>query len=369
MATTLLGPLLPQLASRWALSDASAGALFTAQFFGQLTATTLSTLITARVGERRTLAIGFLLVAVGVGAVGVVPASLRALVVLTYGLGLGCVLPVTNNLIAALSPARAASALSLVNVSWGVGAMTWPLVVNALSGVHQAGATTLLAVAALAIGATWVAMPATTPTPAKASAGRSSQAAAVPAGVVASHGLLILLYVGSETAIGGWVAAFARRMADGQGAWAYAPTAFWTAQTAGRLLTPLALRRVAEPRLLVSSLLASVAAVLILSGAATSVGGVIGASALAGLGVAPIFPLLWAGVTREVAPSRPATVGPLFAAGGIGGAVLPWLVGVVSTMHGLGTGLLVPLSALLLMLAVMKVAVPGPGTVIRGRRS
>ena len=56
MATTLLGPLLPLLASRWALSDASAGALFTAQFSGQLTATTLSTLITARLGERRTLA-------------------------------------------------------------------------------------------------------------------------------------------------------------------------------------------------------------------------------------------------------------------------------------------------------------------------
>ncbi len=375
MATTLLGPLLPQLASRWALSDASAGALFTAQFFGQLTATTLSTFMTARVGERRTLAIGFLLVAVGVGAVGVVPASLRGLAVLTYGLGLGCVLPITNNMIAALSPARAASALSLVNVSWGVGAMTWPLVVDALAAVHQAGATTLLAVAALAIGTTWLALPATaghtkpatttptTPTSAKASAGRSSQSAAVPAGVVASHGVLILLYVGAETAIGGWVAAFARRMADGQGAWAYAPTAFWTAQTAGRLLTPLALRRVTEPRLLVSSLVASVAAVLLLSGAATSAGGVIGASALAGLGVAAIFPLLWAGVIREVAPSRPAAVGPLFAAGGVGGAVLPWLVGVVSTMHGLGTGLLVPLSALLLMLVVMKVAVAVPGPV------
>ncbi len=147
-------------------------------------------------------------------------------------------------------------------------------------------------------------------------------------------------------------------MAGGQGAWAYAPTAFWTAQTAGRLLTPLLLRRVSEPRLLVSSLVAAVIAVLILSSAASSVGGVIGASALAGLGVAAIFPLLWARVTREVAPSRPAAVGPLFAAGGVGGAVLPWLVGVVSTMHGLGTGLLVPLAALLLMLLLT-----APGTV------
>ena len=77
MATTLLGPLLPLLAARWALSDAQAGALFTAQFAGQLTSTTLSTFITARLGERRTLAVGFVLVAVGVAAVGVVPAWLR----------------------------------------------------------------------------------------------------------------------------------------------------------------------------------------------------------------------------------------------------------------------------------------------------
>ena len=346
------------------MSDASAGALFTAQFSGQLTATMLSTLITARLGERRTLAIGFALVAVGVGAVGVVPASLRWPAVLTYGLGLGCVLPVTNILVAALAPARAASALSLVNVSWGIGAMMWPLVVNALAGVHPAGATTLLAVASMAVGATWMAMPTTDRADAgPATQSAASQAVVVRTAVVATHGALILLYVGSETAISGWVAAFARRMAGGQGAWAYAPTAFWTAQTAGRLLTPLVLRRVSEPRLLVSSLAAAVIAVLILSSAATSVGGVICASALAGLGVAAIFPLLWAGVTREVSPSRPAAVGPLFAAGGVGGAVLPWLVGVVSTQHGLGTGLLVPLAALLLMLVV---TVPGTVKYVKG---
>ena len=80
--------------------------------------------------------------------------------------------------------------------------------------------------------------------------------------------------------------------------------------------------------------------------------------------MAAIFPLLWAGVTREIAPSRPAAVGPLFAAGGVGGAVLPWLVGVVSTGYGLDTGLLVPLAALLVMLIVF--TVPGPVKNVKG---
>jgi MFS transporter, FHS family, glucose/mannose:H+ symporter len=367
MATTLLGPLLPLLASRWALSDAAAGALFTAQFAGQLSSTTLSTVLTARLGEQRTLALGFALVAMGVAAVGVVPGSLGWLAVLTYGLGLGCVLPVTNILVAALAPARAASALSLVNVSWGIGAMVWPLVVTALTGVHPAGPTMLLAVASTAVGVTWLARPVIEGGGVRTDRSTATRPApAVPARVVASYAALILLYVGSEIAISGWVAAFARRMATGQGAWAYAPTAFWSAQTAGRLLAPLMLRRVSESWLLVSSLVASVIAVLGLSTATSSVGGVIGAAALAGLGVAAIFPLLWAGVTREVAPSRPAAVGPLFAAGGVGGALLPWLVGVVSTGHGLGTGLLVPLAALALMLLLTVPGtvknVKGPGT-------
>ena len=313
----------------------------------------MSTVVTGRLGERRTLAIGFAMVAIGVFAVGVVPAWLRWPAVLTYGLGLGCVLPVTNILVAALAPTRPASALSLVNVSWGVGAMTWPLIVAALAVVHPAGATSLLAVASMAVGAMWAAMPAEHEAPGPTAETTATRAAVVPMSVVASYGGLILLYVGSETAISGWVAAFARRMAGGQGAWAYAPTAFWSAQTAGRLLVPLLLRRISEVRLLVSSLVAAVTAVLLLSTAATSVGGVIGASALAGLGVAAIFPLLWAGVTRQVGPGRPAAVGPLFAAGGVGGAVLPWLVGLVSTAHGLGPGLLVPLAALLLMLLVV----------------
>ena len=356
MATTLLGPLLPLLASRWAMSDASAGALFTAQFVGQLTTTTMSTAITDRLGAHRMLVGGFALVAVGVGAIAVLPGSSAWAAVVIYGLGLGCVLPVTNIQVAALAQTRAASALSLVNVSWGVGAMAWPLVVASLTGLHAAAPTTALAVASVAMGCAWLAMPQGDPS-STAVAPLLTAGAPTPPRVVI-YGVLILLYVGSETAISGWVAAFARRMGSGAGAWAYAPTAFWSAQTVGRLIAPVLLHRVSEARLLLGSLLSSVVAVLLLSTVATTVGGVIAASALAGVGVAAVFPLLWAGVSRDVAPSRPSAVGPLFAAGGVGGALLPWMVGVVSTGYGLSTGLLVPLSGLVLMLGIGLLATP-----------
>jgi len=48
----------------------------------------------------------------------------------------------------------------------------------------------------------------------------------------------------------------------------------------------------------------------------------------AGLGLSVVFPVTVAAMTREI-PGRVA--GPLVAIGGIGGATMPWLVGVVSS--------------------------------------
>jgi fucose permease len=262
------------------------------------------------------------------------------------------VLPLTNVLVAALNPARAASALSLVNVSWGVGAMLWPAIVQAMGHVHPDLATLTLASWAAVLSAAWAvggvpSAPISRPEPG------GGPLPVAPRGLVIATGLLILLYVGAEIAVSGWAAEFARRMDGGAGAWAYAPAAFWGAQTAGRLATPVLLTRVSEGRLLPLGLAVGAAAVVLLA-TRSSVEAAIAASALAGAGLAPVFPLLWAGVSRAIAPGRPGAMGPLFAAGGVGGALLPWLVGVVSSAASLRAGLVVPLVALALMLAAVR---------------
>jgi fucose permease len=175
--------------------------------------------------------------------------------------------------------------------------------------------------------------------------------------LLATYGVLIFLYVGTETAVSGWVAEFARRMRGGAGSWAMAPTAFWSAQTGGRLLVPLLLRRVRPLTLIRLGTIVGGLAVGWLATQAESANAVIGCAALAGLGLAPIFPLLWAGVVRDVAPRLTSSLGPLFAAGGLGGAVLPWGVGLISSdARGLSAGLLVPFVALAAMLALMPLA-------------
>lgn len=358
MATTLLGPLLPVLAVRWSMTDAAAGALFTAQFAGSLTATTASSLLASRIGGARAMALGFALIAGGAGALGLVPAVLGPAATVLYGLGLGLVLPLTNNVVAALAGRNAASALNLVNVAWGVGAMTWPLVVAAALAVDARVATTMLAVAALVLSAVWGSSRFEAATASPATHESALPANMSPrASVTGLYGMLILLYVGSETAVSGWASEFARRMPAGGGLWTYAATAFWAAQTTGRLLAPLSLRGIGESRLLVAGIAIGGLATLGLASLAATAAQVIGLTALIGLALAPVFPLLWARVIRDVAPVQPSAVGPLFAAGGVGGAVLPWLVGFVSSAHGLGAGLTVPLTAMALML-VLLTAVP-----------
>lgn len=350
MATTLLGPMLPVLSARWAMSDAAAGALFSAQFAGTLTATFFSSLIAARTGAARALAIGFLLLALGIGALGVVPASLAFAVTVAYGLGLGLVLPLTNNVVAALAGPRAASALSLVNVAWGVGAMIWPLVVRGAMNFDVRIATTLLAASAVLTAVAWgsghfAAVSAIV----RLTDGADTASVARPCPLVALYGVLILLYVGAETAISGWATEFARRMPDDGALWTYAATAFWGTQTAGRLAAPVSIRWIGEARLLRVSLVLGCGATLALAGFVSSALQVVVVAAITGFALAPVFPLLWARVMRDIAPVWPAAIGPLFAAGGIGGAVLPWLVGVVSSGTGLAAGLFVPLTSLALM--------------------
>ncbi|HEX7088381.1 MAG TPA: hypothetical protein VF198_18625, partial [Vicinamibacterales bacterium] len=244
------------------------------------------------------------------------------------------------------------------NVSWGVGAVLWPLVVAVLARpADPSPATGALAAACLVSSAAWLfagyagrAQPAGAPN-------RAPTPQPVPLKVAIAYGVLLLLYVGTETSIGGWVAELARRAGAARDSWTLAPAAFWTLQTGGRLLVPLVLRAAPERGLLVGSLVAAGAVTVALVTVLDRSTAIIAAAALAGLAVAPIFPLLWAGITRDVAPSRSSALGPLFAAGGAGGALLPWLVGIASdATASLSLAMLVPCSAIVVMLALVPVA-------------
>ncbi len=78
---------------------------------------------------------------------------------------------------------------------------------------------------------------------------------------------------------------------------------------------------------------------------------VIAGSLLTGIGLASIFPISVALFPRWFRDSAGRVSGAVFSGGNMGGAVLPWLVGVTSTrFESLRLGFFAPVLAVLLML-------------------
>jgi MFS transporter, FHS family, glucose/mannose:H+ symporter len=106
-----------------------------------------------------------------------------------------------------------------------------------------------------------------------------------------------------------------------------------------------------ERRLYRASLVVVIAGLSLLL-VAHSPGTVLAASALTGLALAPLFPLILSLFLAEIGESRNA--GWVFAVAGLGGAVLSWLTGIISTGTGsLRIALLVPGAAALLMIGMI----------------
>jgi fucose permease len=119
---------------------------------------------------------------------------------------------------------------------------------------------------------------------------------------------------------------------------------------AGRSLAPLALSRLRETFVAQIGLTLALLGGLALVSAHNVLVVVLG-SFMAGLGLASIFPISVSLFPRWFPESARAASGAVFASGNLGGAVLPWLVGVVSTHSGsLRLALFVPLASVTAML-------------------
>jgi FHS family glucose/mannose:H+ symporter-like MFS transporter len=352
VVTTMLGPLLPVLAARWALNDARAGYLFTAQFSGSVLGAMGSSLLMARSAHRGSLTLGMALMALG--SVSLLSASwiCGIFATLTFGTGLGFTIPTTNLLISELHPERRAAAVSLVNFSWTVGAAACPFFVSALLRARRSsdllyGVGVLLILVALSLAR--ISLP-------DISSASESIVRPVPASFWRSRwapilGALFFLYVGTEAGVGGWTATYAQRIALARGTmWVLMPSFFWAALLIGRATAPLLLNVVHELTLAEYGLAISVTGISALLAARNLFVVAIGVS-LAGLGLSSVFPIAIATLSRKFGANASRIAGGMFALAGAGGATLPWLIGYVSTRSGnLKYGLAVPLFSCVMML-------------------
>jgi fucose permease len=247
-----------------------------------------------------------------------------------------------------------------------VGATACPTIVARLPGTYSLGAVCApIAVLSAALAALfpqnlWRA-PAAENLPANA---RRKSAVSL----IVVFAAMTFLYVGTEATIGGWMSMYAARVAG----WSFARSnlaaaCFWAALLLGRGLAPAILLFVSETRLQLISVAGASLGILVLARAENPVVLLIGACCT-GLMLAPIFPLTISLFISRSSDTRNA--GWVFAVGGFGGAVLPWLTGVLSTaVHSLRTGILVSLAADLGMLPLLLLVISAPRANVRDAES
>lgn len=388
IVTTMLGPLLPALKARWVLTDAQAGYLFTAQFAASVVSTMLLTTIVRRFGFLRTLALSYLLLAVGVAGVGATSWAMGLLAVSVYGFALGLAMPATNLLISETRGARRAAALNILNFIWCIGAVACPLLVMIVVRDNRTAAPMLVLGVTLALVGAWLwrsiaqADPRSVGSDIKAYRQMTREIAAIepgpavsaaeaqpPASAQASRRVWtsafayllaasVFLYVGAENSISGWIGAYTKRTNAEMAALYSLPQAvFWAALMTGRLLAPVWLRRLSEERLVMVTALVSLLGIVLLRATSETVG-LLGGAALAGAGFAAIYPTTIAVFMKYFGEKAGASAAPVFATGGLGGAVIPSLVGTVSDrFSSLRAGLIVPLAVNVMLIALQIVLI------------
>jgi MFS transporter, FHS family, glucose/mannose:H+ symporter len=351
--TILLGPILPMLAARWSLKDAQTSYFFLAQFLTAILGSAISSYAIPRWGYKKSFLASFILIGMGVATLGRFEWIGTLVSISVYGAGLGFLSPATNLWIGEAAKHGRAGALNLINFSWTAGAMSCPFFVAFFaSRGHLPFLVAGLGVAAAALALASVFLPLDLPPQVRAELESPSGRRAI-APLTALFALVFFLHLGTENALGGWVASYSHRILSPiSHAWIITPSLFWGGLLVGRAIAPALLKRVPELRLVRISLAIAIVGVILLI-SATTFAQIAAGTFIAGFGVAPVFATLLSWLVRYYGSAARGITGQLLGIGILGGAFVPWAVGWLSSHFGsLKDGLALTLVTLFITLAL-----------------
>lgn len=321
----IYGPLLPSFRAAFHATAAGAGLILSAHFCGAALGMLLAGPLGRQGSSSRLIGVATGLVAIGYLCLGVAPAlPLALLATFCIGLGYGALVLAFTQLIVVHFGPRTAFMLLMLNADFGIGALAGPaLVAFTAPGSFRSPFLigSALAAALLPVAVTLSRLRPVTHTeqPSRAGQGRSD--------LLVRFIALLFLLGGIEASLGGWEAT--QLIAHGATASSAAilTALYWGTFTAGRLLVaPLTLR--VSPQRLV---LVALGAFILLATAALVAPLAPPAYTLAGLCLAPLYPLSLVWFDRVVLSARRAARWVMIS-DLVGGAIVPFLVGQLITV-------------------------------------
>jgi len=358
---SLIGPILPMFMAKWGLNDSRAGLFSLIQFSCSFVGVLVSSPLISAKGFKPAITLGLAFLGIGFALLNAPTLVLALAASGIYGLGYGFATPGTNLWVGESYGDRRASALSIVNLAWGAGAIaSSPLAMLAMRTSHVTLLLYLVGAFGVVLAIVLLGMPFGKPPHEEKSASGSSNEKVAGTGVAALLGILFFVYVGTEVGTSYWAPAHAQRaVAWSSNTWALAPMFFFAGLLGGRGAAAAILLHLKEATVAVAGLLlAATGESIFLAGHAPVT--LFGGAFLAGLGLASIFPILIAWLSKWYGTRARKVGGVMFALAALGSAFVPPLVGVVSRYSGsLRIGLLVPLAGCAVMLTVIGILRPG----------
>ena len=347
-----IGILLPALGRTFGLGPAVEGRVFPANFGGFVVGVLACGVLSDKIGRKRVLCGAIFVYAVALGLAGF--AHRFGLVLAAFaliGAGGGAMETVASALAADVFPQKRAAILNALQIAFGTGAVLSPLLAHRLLTLGTDWHRLFLGVALANFGLLALLARQKVPVPAHPAA--SLDGAALRA-VLRQPIFLILcgcqaLYVGAETGFSSWLPSYFGRL-PGSAAWAgLVVSGFWVTMTVGRAAVGGGVFGLPLTRLAGGLAVAGAAA----SGAMLLTANVSLALACA-LGTGLCFSAIFGLVLAEAGNRFPRSAGTVFggvvAAGGAGGAVMPWAIGALTgtAWSWRGALALVPAAALTL---------------------
>lgn len=353
--TVLIGQFLPIMARHYALNDLQVSFYFPSQFAGSLFGTFLTSIFAKRNQFIAASFVGALCMATGILLMNVdsFPASLAAFAL--TGVGIGLTLPAINMTVLELNPLNSASALSVLNFCWGVGAIVCKPFVDATHNGGNIWATTLILALPMFAAAAFLFIQ---PTRIIALAENSSDASADTTPIWTTPlawaiALFNFIHVGFESGMGGWLTTYTERIDANPATRLLTPTLlYFVLFVVGRGVAPLLFRFLNENKMLLLGLFTVLAGMAVTVTASSVAILALGAS-IAGFGTSWIFPTNVSRFSHMFGPTASRRATPLFICGTLGAASSTWLIGFVSEKTGsLNSGMYVLVVSILLLLVL-----------------
>lgn len=356
MGMTILGPTKDSLTQKFGMPLQDGGIFISLNYVGTVIGIVAAGWLLDRINARYLLAGGALLV--GVGFLLLSAAATREtafLFMVVIGLGYG-VLDITPNMVVTLlNKERASIALNILNIMWGIGAAVGPQIAN--FGLNQGQfslAFTIVAALALVLVIPFALISIPPQHAAAENAGEKQSRPRILWLSLLPFVLLIFIYVGTESAFGGWIFTEVTQVTRASvSTAALATSLFWAGLTVGRIAASLALRKLSDEILLVGvTLMITVGAALLLITPGIESVALISAF-IVGVGCGPIFPTTLAILNKRVTQAQGTVTGMIVALGTAGATVIPPIQGWVGNNVSGGMQITAIMGLVLLGLVVL----------------